>query len=467
MKVILVDANSNVWKAGKYCRYSQLEPLGLEYIGSYLKSWGINVAVIPQQNLSDDDFVKEIVLHKPDIIGFSSVTCTFNKALKISAEVKKILPSVICIFGGYHVSAIPEVYKNHKEIDFVVMGEGEKPFFRLIESIRHSKNIRKLPKIFSNLMDDIQQSSASNIDESPWPLRKREILESCRIHSLIYPPPSEQKGVASIIFSQGCPYNCIFCASPIIWGKKVKFRNPEDVVNEIISINREYDIKLFFFADCTFNLNKKRIINLCNQLINRKISLSFYCMCSLSHIDEEILLRMKQAGVVKIAYGLESLNNSTVKRIKPSHNQTLRRVKKILQLTYDKGILIRGFFMIGYPWESEEDLKQIVKTLKTLPLDDIRISFLTPFPGTQIYEEFKKAKLLLTEDFSKYTTEEPVVKTPIPVEKLRRYPKIIAREFYLSREYELRMKKRIKRFPFLKQSYDEFFKFLYEQGILE
>ena len=146
--------------------------------------------------------------------------------------------------------------------------------------------------------------------------------------------------------------------------------------------------------------------------------------------------------------------------------EDILQIRENLEAPNSVGIINRGYIMIGYPWDTKESIKQTFSILKDLQIDELKVSFFTPMPGTQAYQEFKS--LLLTYDFSKYTTDEPILKieslSPIELIELR---KAMVRDFYLSTQYEERRKKKSKEHPYLKKSYDELSGFLFQKGILE
>jgi radical SAM superfamily enzyme YgiQ (UPF0313 family) len=174
---------------------------------------------------------------------------------------------------------------------------------------------------------------------------------------------------------------------------------------------------------------------------------------------------MKEAGCSKIGWGIESLNKNSLENIKTGQKYKIDELKEALSLSNYLGIINRGYLMIGYPWETEKDIEKTFKSLKYIPIDELKVAFFTPFPGTPTFQKYKN--LLTTNDPSHFTTDEPVVKVksikPRELIKIRRK---IVKEFYQSKEYRERMKEKIKKFPYLMKSYNEFFDFLYAHGIV-
>lgn len=467
-KILLIDPNYGFWEAGTICRQSQFEPLGIEYIGAKVQQTGHEVDILQQRHTSDDQVVQKIQQFNPDIVGFSVITCTFATANRIAKKLKSVCPDIVTIFGGYHASAFPEICKD-EVVDYIVIGEGEETFLELIQNLELNRNINETENVAfydGKLIINSPRERINNLNTLSPPIRKMEILKECKIESLSWPPVSLQKSVAQVIFSRGCPFNCTFCCSPNLWGRAVKFRSPQSVITEVKQLKEKYGTNYIFFADLTFNLDKKKLIELCMKLIETKLDIYWYSMCRVDNVASNIISLMEKAGCTKIAYGIDALNSITCSKIKPHQKITMEIMRRSLSVTQNSSIITRAFLMIGYPWENKQDLFETKEMVKRLPIDDLRIGILTPLPGSTMYEEFKREGLLLHEDFSKYTTEECVVKlNNIAPEEIYEIREQIFREFYQSKEYEQRMKEKTRKYPHLMQSYDEFFKFLDRKGV--
>lgn len=468
-KIALIEQHEGLSSFGLYCRHSFLDPIALEYLGAMVNSRNIEVKIMQRRTTSLDIILKEIAQFNPKYVAFSSMTYNIKISKRLSKKIKYCMPNTITIFGGYHPSSCPEIVED-ENIDFVIIGEGERTLVDILATLNLNDDITKVKGIAfwdAGLRINTPRERIRNLDKLPFPLRDREIIRECKIGGLSYPPVSKQKSVCQITYSRGCPYNCLFCSSPHLWGSEVRWRSAKNLVDEIEYLQREFGTNMIFFTDLTFNLNRMKINELCNEMRTRMIDINWFSMCRANHEDKDFLIAMKEAGCTKISYGIDSLNEKSLEKIKPRQNINLKKIKSTLELTNDVGIIVRAYIIIGYPWESKESLQETETILKSLPIDDIRISFLTPFPGTNLFEEFKKENLLLTEDFSQYTSEKPIVKTEnLSTQELTDARDRIFKKFYQSKEYEARWKKKINKFSYLKQSYNEFFEFLYENSIL-
>lgn len=468
-RVLLVDPNYGVWKAGAICRHSQFEPLGLEYLAAQAKRAGHCVDVIQQRELPEEELLQDVLTFRPDIVGFSTMTCTFDAAKRISNKLKACSPRTVTVFGGYHATAIPEICLD-ESIDYVIQGEADESFLELIKTLECEGDVSKVKGVAfakNGVMSKSTHERISDPNKLAFPLRKKEALQECRIESLSWPLPSEQRCVAQVLFSRGCPFNCTFCCSPSLWGSNVKFRSPENLIDELRQLKNEFGTNYVFFADLTFNVNRRKSLDLCAALIKSKLGMNWYAMCRPDNVDQELISCIEIAGCTKIAYGIDGLTDTTLKRIKPQQNLTMDAIRRTLSITQVSRIITRAFIIIGYPWETRDDLINAKTFVKSLPVDDLRIAVLTPLPGSALYEEFKSKGLLLHENFARYTSEECVTTLEgISPDELCRIREEMFREFYESREYTERMKEKVRRYPFLKQSYEEFFDLLYSKGAL-
>lgn len=476
MKVTLVEVDPGLWKTGIYTRHSAVDPISIEYIGAVARKEGHNVKILQQRIESADDLVDKILAQEPDLIGYSCMTWGFPFAKELATRIKE-KRKVINVFGGYHVSAVSEedVAKDIDEtIDFVVLGEGEYTFRDLLNCLKYGGKPEEVRGIAfrknKKLIVTEPRQRIKNLDELPWPIRTKEYLEGNQIVSQVYPVPAEQKGVAQIAYSRGCPYHCSYCASPTLWGSEVRHRSARDVVGEIEYLQKEFGTNFIFFNDLTFNLNKKKVYELCDEIKRRNIEIYWYAMCR-PDPDENLLKEMKEAGCTRIAFGVEALSDSTLEKALRGHST--REAIETVKISDSLGILTRAFLIVGWPEEQYKNLEDYVNKNNSMlkeyarnGLDGTRVSFLTPFPGTPLYTYCKQNNLFLTKDFSRFSSDEqPIIKLKgINPEELIKARERIFKAFYASDEYSQHIEEKIKRFPHLKGSFSQYLKSLNASG---
>ena len=472
--ITLVEANGGLWKPGVFTRHSSFESLALEYIGAVLKQEGYNVKILQQKNKPINGFLQNILTTKPDLVGFSTMTYNFPLS-KSLANIIKENNNIPIVFGGVHISSHPESIDD-KAIDYGVVGEGEYTFRDLVKALDNGQDPRKIKGIvywddgvkFTGLRERIE-----DLDELPFPLREKESLKDTIINSVMNPSRSDQKAVDSIAYSRGCPYGCSYCASKNIWGKTVKWRSAKNVVEEIKELQKQFGTNTLFFTDLTFNLDSEKVYELCNELKNQKVNINWDAMLRIADpngrplVNRKLLEIMKNAGCSKVSYGIEAV----VPEIQNNYNKplNLEGIKEILEIGDSIGLINKGYFIIGDPKiESKETLERTKKIILELPLDDIRISFLTPFPGTNLYEQYKDEDRIISNDFAKYSSDEPILKLDnLSRDELIERQREIFEEFYQNPNYKKRMESKIRKFPNLRKSYDEFLDFLEQKGVLK
>lgn len=472
MKITLVEATRGLWDTGISIRHTSADPLGIEYVGAVAKKHGYDVSILQQRKESNKEFLEKIIATEPDVVGFSTMTYNFNYSKEIATALKSKINPII-IFGGYHITALPEEIEN-SPIDFAVIGEGEYAFLDLLNNLDNPKKVKGIAFYDYNkkkLIITEPRERINNLDELPFPLRYKEFIKDNKTTQIGYPTPNKQV-LVQISYSRGCYFNCSYCASKKQWGCGVKFRSAKNLVDEIKYLQANFGINYLFFTDLTFNSNPKKVQELCEEIIKRRKSKDikdfyWYCMVKpLSTFDPKLYTLMKSAGCSRTAFGLEVLNDIVLKKLKRRH--TLEETINTLKITDSIGLINRGFLIIGHPEETKESIKKTKEILKKeIAVDEIRISFLTPLPGTELYEKYKmKPSELITTDFSRFTTDEPILKIKnLTTEQLLEERSKILKDFYESDEYRKRVYEKIKKFGHLEDSYEYFFKLLRKNGI--
>lgn len=469
MRIALVEPNAGLWAPGRFTRHSSFEPIGLEYLAAFLEAAGHTVRVFQQREESESALLVAVLRSKPAVVGFSTMTFNVDLAVYLSKRIKQLAPKTITVLGGYHPSANPEIVTTSPDIDYVVIGEGEATFSELLSELaKPNPDASRVQGIAFNrgrfVMNPIRPRLA-DIDDLPWPKRSRATLKACRVNSIAYPPPSKQKCVAQVVWSRGCPYSCPYCVSASVWQRQVRYRSAADVAEEISYLHKHYGTNLFFFTDLTFNLNEDRMAELCAELQRQCAGVNWFCMCHMDLFNARQAEMMKKAGCSKIAFGVETFEKGVRDQIKPRTDNAIGRIREKLRICDEFGLLTRVYLMIGHPDETPASLNRTIGHLRDLPIDDIKLSFLTPFPGTALYSEMKDS--LIITDLSRFTTDEPIIKNRhMTREDLIAARANIAREFYTSDEYKSHAAAKSSRFPALHESYVEFEHFLKSMKVI-
>jgi anaerobic magnesium-protoporphyrin IX monomethyl ester cyclase len=388
MKCLLVKVPSNM--------HVVLPPIGLGYLIGYLKNRNLSIDIkildCLKEKYNHEDFRNHLIKENPDMVGFTAFTMEIESALKCAEITKSVNKNIITAIGGPHVSNVPEEILKNKNIDFVLRGESEISFYKFIEELNGEKNFDNIPNVGYKKNGELvfnEVELPSNLDELPFP--DYESMKFCEYPKMYF---MKNYPSAPIISSRGCPFSCTFCSAGKLSGKKFRARSPENLIKEIKYLKKNYHIKEFQIWDDNFTLNRERAMRFCNLLIEENINLEWWCPNGLriETLDGELLRKMKQSGFYAMAVGIESGSERIQKDMKKNLN--LEKAKEIVSLAKKIGIRTQGFFIIGYPTETKEDILKTIKIAKELPLSRASFSLFQPLVGSEIYEDLKKERKL-------------------------------------------------------------------------
>ncbi len=426
--------------------------LGLTYIAAALQKAGYKVKIIDPVPLGwgEEEILKEIKNWQPEIIGFTAVTPTFPKVLKLAQKIKKERPEITTIIGGPHLTAAPRQTISFSCFDFGVIGEGEKTIVELVSHLaQNKKGLVEIPGLVFRKGKKIVFTPPRPFIENLYllPFPARELLPPL---SLYHPNPGTYKNfpVGSLISSRGCPFKCIFC-DRAVFGNLYRFRTPKNVVDEIEILLNDFGAKEIRIWDDTFNFLPERVIKICQEILKRKLKFSWTCLGRVNFPDEKMLKMMKKAGCWQISYGIESGNPEILKRIQKG--LTKEMVRQAVKKTHQAGIEVKGFFMLGLPGETKKTMQETIDFAKELNLDIATFSITTPFPGTELYQEVKKTGEFKKMSFSRYLPYYPTSLSYVPdglsQKDLLEFEKKAHFEFYVNARYVLRELFKIRTVP--------------------
>lgn len=432
------------------------EPLGLEYIAASVNQIGFDCEI---KIIEETDIDKAFYyLQDYNIVGLGPITPQVPWSLKLGKLLRA--RDIMTVLGGYHASACPEIVLD-PGVDFVIKGEGEEAFPALLLMLQagccNPDSWKEIPGLVWQKQNDkyaLKATRPVDINKLRWPIRSKDLITSCRLEGLAYPPISRQKGVAQISFSRGCSRNCRYCSNKEVFGSCVRYRNPDDVVNELSQLVNEYEANLIYLCDPNPLLQPKRMIELCRQMIKYQ-RISWYCSpdpTDLCYAGEEMVQLMANAGCFKVAIGIETTYEPTYRYLRPW--SSLEDISRATQLADEAGMLVRGYYMIGIPDQGETEFVEGVERLCTLPVHELRLSFYTPFPGRADHKRFKDKGAFLSLNLEEFTTAQPILYLPEfpPERQIERYRWTVER-FYEGKEYKERMKSKIARQPHLETSF--------------
>lgn len=412
---------------------SCLPSLGILYLAAITRQNGFPTVVTDASalNLTEAELLQRIVVEKPDVLGLSATTFSIFHAAEIATLAKKKLPDLAVIIGGPHVSAVPNETMNRFPVfDVAVIGEGEATIVDLMKALDVNTPLVNIPGIVlrddKELITTRRRQFLANLDQLPYPAW--DLLEGFPRH---YPPApfkARRLPAVSLVTSRGCPNHCIFCDRSV-FGTSCHAFSAEYVLKMIRHLVENLGIREFSLEDDTFVTFKNRLVAICQGIIDLGIDVSWTCLGRVNNLDRETLELMKRAGCWQISFGIESGCQEILTAIKK--NITLEQIKNTAALCRDANILSKGFFILGHMGETEQTLERTIRFALELPLDDISVTMLTPFPGTEIYEQADKFGTF-NRDWSRMNLLNAVfIPKDLTPERLGYAQKELLRRFYL------------------------------------
>ena len=355
--------------------------LGLGYLASYLKKYYPEISL--SLSFASDNLLDDIRKEKPDLVGFSAMTHSFQRQVDKARKVKEQLRLPI-IFGGVHLTLVPDDLPSW--VDVAVISEGEETLTRLLKHFAQNGNLQaeKIPGLIYWLGTILKRTGSAcliePIDKIPSPDWDFLRIGEC--------------GPGHIMTSRGCPFNCRFCESRKFWFK-YRLHSPQYVAGEIETIYKRYGRKELVIMDDLFFVDKARLESIKNLLNQKKLTqkMRFEVIGRADLFTEEIAKILAGMNVFAISFGMESGSERILRYLK-NDTVTLEQIRKANKLARKYRMEVLGTFMIGSPGETEKDIRKTIDFIKELNLDQVGINVTTPFPGTQLWEEARKRGLV-------------------------------------------------------------------------
>ena len=408
----------------------------LGYVASILKEkYQIFLKDYSAEKLSYINFENDFISFSPDIIFISTTNGSIYEDLAFVAKVKKLKKEIIVVLkGALFFNPEPQLFDelDLSNVDYLIGGEVE----FIIADLLQGSNLELIQGISykkdGNWVSNNMVEFNFELDSIPFPAREL-------MNNSLYVNPATNRPMATISTSRGCPSSCIYCISPIISGKNVRYRTPENVVQELKECVHKHNICDFFFKSDTFTINKDWVIQLCDLIINSELKgkINWVANSRVNTIDEEMLLKMKQAGCSVIALGIESGSDESLVKMKKGTN--VEQNRKAVKLIKNFGLKTYGFYLIGFPWENKEHLEQTRNLIFELDTDFIELSITTPFKGCELYsmlcEKLDDGAKVLGKDSFKYIT---LGTDYLTSEEIQTFRKNIILKYHLRPKYILK-----------------------------
>lgn len=375
MKIILTRPN--------YHTHLITPSLGLGYLASYLKSAGQDAQIIDGLNLS---LSNGEITQRSMTAGLVGITCLSDFYLETKELVKELKQrNLRVVLGGPHPSALAQKTKEDTGADFVVIGEGEETLLELVNALENGRSTEDIKGLISQKNTFEKREFISNLDSLPFPDWAQIDPRKCKRapHGAVV----KRFPVAPIVTSRGCPYTCKFCASPYLWARTMRFRSPENVVDEIEYLVREFGVKEIHFEDDNLTLKREHIENICHLILKRNLKISWATPNGIraDTLTQDLIRLMKMSGCYFVAFGIESGSQKILDNI---HKKTdLAVIERAVRFASAGGLITQGFFIFGLPGETEATIQESIAFAKKIPLDRAQFLLLDVLPGSALWDE--------------------------------------------------------------------------------
>lgn len=418
------------------CTGHAFPPLGVMYLAACVRREpDVDVRIIDMAPwpMRYADLDHQIRSYGPDLVGISAITFESRGLHRAARLVKQWRSDVPVIAGGPHATSYTHRVLEDTNIDAVVIGEGEITFEKLIDALRHGQPLSTVAGIGYRDGDAVRltvpREPIKDLDALPLPAYDLVPVDRYKHFSRMSKFGCRDYGV--LFTSRGCPYACVYCHN--IFGKAFRTRSPENVFAEIRTLRTHYGLREFEVLDDAFNLDRSRMQRICEMIIasGMDITLTFPNGVRADLLDEESIIKLRQAGTRFMSIAVETASPRLQKLI--GKNLNLPKVRRNMELALKHGIFCQGFFMLGFPSETEEELRGTIDFALESDLHAAHFFTVNAFDGTPLAEWARRIGKPTKTDFARsYLTRDFENLTDIRTEKFNRMRSQALRRFWLS-----------------------------------
>lgn len=424
-------------------------PLSLLYLAANARRAGHEVAVLDLDFWGGRSPFLENALQRlrPDLVGVSAYTTNVARAGDIAAMVKQWNPEARTVLGGFHASALPaRTLAEFPDFDFVIAGEGEHTLVELAAALESGDSPAGLPGIALRSDDEIVQGPprplVEDLDALPWPARDLLPLEK------YVPDPGSFYSLptTSILYSRGCPLHCTFC-SKSVFHDVIRYRRPENLIEEMRACMRDYRLSDFRFVDEGPTMRPARMRELCQAILAAGLRITWHTYSRVDTVTRDDLELMRRAGCYHVTYGVESGSARTLERI--DKRLTLDRAREAIAMTKSLGMECKANFIIGFPWETRDDVTRTLRFAFDISPDLVTINVFKPLPGSRLYDELEESGELRHTKWEDYfaTSEYLLFKSHFTEREMKRILKRAILRFHLRPRFLWQRFRRLLRHP--------------------
>jgi anaerobic magnesium-protoporphyrin IX monomethyl ester cyclase len=371
------------------------EPMALLYLASYAKDLGfldrasasIEIFDAYTLHMKPEGFIREMVERKPDVLGVTLTSRMFLAAMACLSKIHDALPDMRIVLGGIHPSfTARNIVEAFPFIDCVIKGEGERAFSQLLlyyaGELSDISGIPGITVASNGRIIEREPETIWNLDCLPFPARN--LVKNIRYGYSWNGIDLTYGKFTSIVTSRGCPFGCKFCTNWVFTNRQLRARSVENVVSELELIQSQ-GYKSCVIVDDIYTANKKRVVEMCDEIVKRKIDLVLYCEGRTDSADPLMFKSMKRAGFSSILFGMESGSQKVLDFF--NKGMTPTKIKTAAANAKNAGLQVIGAFIIGAPVETVEDIKATLELISELDLDGLEVNALGISPWDPLYNE--------------------------------------------------------------------------------
>jgi anaerobic magnesium-protoporphyrin IX monomethyl ester cyclase len=403
--------------------YAPEPPLGLAYLAASLLKYNndMEIEIIDGFLLNYDDYLRKISEIDADIVGVTSTLPQLGGALKIPSLVDD--SNTRFILGGPGVANISSSRLYDSGYSVLCHGEGERTIVELVEAFEGRLSLKHVDGI--SFFSDGRETRTpprkliDNLDDIPRPARELLDMEKY-INNW-----GKILGVRTtqMISSRGCQFSCRFC-DRTVFGRKIRFMSSGRVIEEMKQLYDKYKVESIYFEDDLFTLNRRRVLDFCDTMKKELPGKKWGANARVETVDFEMLSQMKQAGCTELNFGIESGSQRILDFL--GKGIKVDQIKKTFRWVNELEINGGMYLIIGIPGEKQSDIDMTKKLILELEPKIITLSFLTPIPGTEVFE-MTKHLIRQDADFYNYNDayESTYEKNAFEVEPIERYREVM------------------------------------------
>jgi len=384
-------------------------PLGLAYLAAAARAAGHRVSIVDAnaEGWGVHEAVTATVAYRPALVGMTATTPTMPLVGELASALRARLPDVRIVVGGPHVTFLPEqTLAEHPAIDVVARGEGERTLPALLAALDGGGDLADIPGLAFRGPDGavVDTGIAPAIDDLDGLAVPTRDLLPMRCYRC---PDSDR--FSTILAMRGCPCDCVYCAVPAMFGHRMRYRSVSSVVEEMDQVQRVHGMDFLSFVDDTFTTDRRWVLDLCDEVFRRGLQRRqrWICLTRPDMVDAELLARMRAAGCVRVEMGIET--GSEHGRTFLAKGVSREAVLQGFALAREAGLSTMGFAIVNVPGETRADVQRTFDLVREVDPDYLQLSFLTPYPGTDLWDTAQAEGGVTTGDWSRYGFLQDVV----------------------------------------------------------